>query len=255
MSNLEVSVVRAADLLALRFEFVNLVLATTQGQAPRLLRSQGGLPAFIIVHFPPQHIAENTFIENSQGQLQDLLPPPIQSILAAPSRLSFRVPDAILSIPFTFKDLLTWTNYELVVAENALPDPPGQHNRPGLVQPRLEQTAIELPYGLVLSPDSSAGWEHATSAVTHKEHTELWHTRLGVLRDNKVDESGLPAVRAIWSAHPRRPISERFADDHSPLPRSERTGIAQASADFSLHEIPVPLKVTHLMLSQLGAWT
>jgi hypothetical protein len=48
---------RADDLLALRVEFVNLVLDNTQPQ-PRLVRSQD---SFIIVHFAPQHIGEVDF--------------------------------------------------------------------------------------------------------------------------------------------------------------------------------------------------
>ena len=59
MGNLMLRVLRPDDLLALTFEFVNLALDTPQGQAPRLVRSQPGQPAFLIVHFAPQHTAEH----------------------------------------------------------------------------------------------------------------------------------------------------------------------------------------------------
>jgi hypothetical protein len=50
-----IDVLRAEDLLFLLFEFVNLDLDTS-GVEARLVRLQAGEPAFIVVHFSPQHV-------------------------------------------------------------------------------------------------------------------------------------------------------------------------------------------------------
>src|SRR4029450_511056 len=146
------------------------------GQAPRLVRIQPGLPAFVIVQFPPQHVAEQVFTEDVHGALEGLLRPPVGSILSGSSRLAFRVPDQTQAIPLTLEGLLDWTQYELAVAPSALPPGAESDVEPAPLTP--EQTAIELPYRLIISPDASAGWAHASQAVTHGGRTELWHTRL-----------------------------------------------------------------------------
>jgi hypothetical protein len=266
------SLLRADDMLALTFELVNLVLDTTQ-TPPQLIHSQPG-PAFVIVHFPPQHIAERVFDENETGQPTNLDAPPVQSTLADPTRLAFQVPDTTQSIPFTLQNLLDWTQFDLQVAPNALPD--GTTLGPGLRAPLPQETAVEVPYRLILSPDRSAGWKHAVATVTRGDRTELWHTRLGVRNrgGSGVDESRLPAVRAIWA----RDMDPAIPTDLPDLVPSGavRRQIAQLSSDFTMprdftrpsggniHPAdpltpiffhPPALETHRLMLSALGAWT
>ena len=46
-------------------------------------------------------------------------------------------------------------------------------------RPGARQTAIELPWRLILSPHSAERWRHAKAPVTSPAgHTELWHSRL-----------------------------------------------------------------------------
>lgn len=48
--------------------------------------------------------------------------------------------------------------------------------------PSPDQTSIEAPFRLVISPDSGARWTHAPEpvpAAADVRHVELWHTRLG----------------------------------------------------------------------------
>ncbi len=102
-----VTVLRPEDLLVLRFQFVNFVLKTESGQPARLMRIKPDKPAYIIVHFPPQHIAEQAFLEQApevsglEGAMEDdsPVPPPVESRLAGASRLAFRVPDDVSEIP------------------------------------------------------------------------------------------------------------------------------------------------------------
>ena len=68
-------------------------------------------------------------------------------------------------------------------------DPPGgARRRPGGIlrrgpkpaPPTAQQTAIELPWRLILSPHAEERWRHAKSPATSAatQHTELWHSRL-----------------------------------------------------------------------------
>ena len=49
-----------------------------------------------------------------------------------------------------------------------------------IAAPSGTETAIEVPWRLILSPNSFAAWIHAFGLVTRHGRTELWHTRLGV---------------------------------------------------------------------------
>jgi hypothetical protein len=252
MSNFELLVVRPDDLLALRFEFVNLALDTASGQA-RLMRPDPGQSALMIVHFPPQHVAERSLFEDP-FVVSNFPSPPVPSVLADPSRLVFRIPDATPFLPLTLESLLTWSRYEPVVVPNALPEPPGPHNRPPIAPPTPEQTAIEVPYGLILSPDRSGVWAHSRPPVTRDGRAELWHTRLGVPGPRGVDESRLPTLRAVWATHERTFSDVVGSPLAEPVSKDERIAIAKASSDFSLPTPPRPLTATHLILSALGAW-
>jgi hypothetical protein len=65
-------------------------------------------------------------------------------------------------------------------------------------EPASTVTALELPYRLVTSPLAPARWRHAIAPVTHRAHTELWHTRLsGNTSDLGADTP--TRIRALWS--------------------------------------------------------
>jgi hypothetical protein len=53
--------------------------------------------------------------------------------------------------------------------------------------------------GTGASPSMSGGWTHAALPVTREDRTELWHTRLGLVVGEQVDEKQRPVVRAIWA--------------------------------------------------------
>jgi len=137
LPNLTISVVRPEDLLTLDFTFMNLTLETG-GAKGRLIRTDPNKPAYVIVTFPPQSIAEQAFFESAdpgypvqddkdpdKGKATDepLAPLPVGSRLSGPSRLAFIVPAEIKEIPYTLESLLDWTKFELSVAGTALPPP------------------------------------------------------------------------------------------------------------------------------------
>jgi hypothetical protein len=269
LADFSASALRADDLLALTFDFFNLRLDTTGGAQPRLVRITPGAPAFIVVELPAQHIAEQVFPQ-LDGGLAGLTPPPIASVMAAPTRLAFQLPDDLQAVPFTLRNLLDWVRFTTSVAPNALPDPPpADAGNLAPAEPAATQTAVEVPYRLVLSPDASAGWSHSAAAVTRGDTTELWHTRLGVRQNGQVDESRLPTIRAVWARDPITPAPEAFPTS---LTSTQRSAIAHLSSDFSqtvvvlppespspggeeIPYIPPPLDARYLTLSALGSWT
>jgi hypothetical protein len=253
-----VDVLRAADLLALTFGFVNLRVEFPDGQPPQVSRMTAGQPAYIIVELPPQHIAE-------QYMSDSFFTP--SAALADRSRLVFAVPDDAGTFPFALAHLLDWSGQTLSVTANAVVQPAGP-DRPAPAEPTTVQTAIELPYRLILSPDAGGAWANAVDAVTHDGVTEVWHTRLGVGQDGRVDETRMPTLRAVWA----RDLGGAPPDSlGSALDGVTRGAIAHLSSDFSQTVMrfgpgfgtggeedpydPPPLAATHLVLSALGGWT
>ena len=274
MSDLEIAVLRPVDLLSLKITCTNLRIANESGQPAHLLRVEPALPALLIFELPPQHVGERCFAEDGlTGELLHISSPPFPTALADPSRVVFRLPAAMQSIALTIDDLLRWTDYELVVAPNAQPDPPTTMDRPQPASPTPQQTALEVPFGLVLSPDASAGWGHSSAAVTRNGRTELWHTRLGVKSAGRVDEARKPALRAVANLHQGTLLASFFSSEMGePLAASRRECIVHATSDFSLNVqqaimdssgfpvpvtspyVPIPVRTRRLMLSPLGAW-
>lgn len=261
------SVTRADDLLAVSFEFFNLQLDPASGGFPaRLVRVTTGQAAFIAVVLPPQHVAEQLQAdgESAAGRL------------ANPTRLVFRLADDMEATGFTLEDLLDWGRYVPSITANAMAEgPPDPTDATPAILPALPsptETAIEVPYRLVLSPDATAGWSHAVEPVTRDGVTELWQTRLGVRQPGGVNEAQLPVLRAVWSRDIKPgDTALALADDAGlpcwPVDNLTRRGIVSLSSFFGqeimilppvrepLYYIPPGLQATHLTLSALGAWT
>ncbi len=151
--------------------------------------------------------------------------------------------------------------------------------RPGPAQPAATQTALELPFRVILSPNKFGAWFHADTPMTSPEtgHTELWHTRLGVRRADGTLVDGddpLRKLRAVWTTEPPAPETPA-ADAQVPIPEPSNESPFRASLDgFDRHNVvhlssnfgltdgknpkawyePEPLDVDLLALSSLGAW-
>jgi hypothetical protein len=70
--------------------------------------------------------------------------------------------------------------------------PPVAVQRPPLIWPGSNETAIEMPYRLIISPNQYGAWAHASKPVSSQAgRTELWHTRLGIrpAAGQPIDES------------------------------------------------------------------
>jgi hypothetical protein len=360
------AVVRPTDLVALRLQLQNLVV--TPGSPPRL-RKTGAGAAYLVVHFPPQAITEQTFFETkpkgttknpppppgvqdtpepSGGGSEPLTGPPVKARISGESRLVFSVPDGF-NVEYTLQGVLTAIeNLALVVTANAKAPAPVRGTilfadifssqlaklsatqraslssfaarslriaavqgdtatfqlrqaagGPGLrptatlvagpitgvvvgrtpprpVAPTALQTAIELPWRLILSPYDAERWRHAKVPVTSPVgRTELWHSRLvapnakGVAIEPPRPDSQR-TVRAIWaltgensdkamqSAFPNGaadlpvPLDNPF---RMPLTDFDRFQITHLSSNFSKSGYaPNPVGTNLLMLSALGGW-
>ena len=132
--------------------------------------------------------------------------------------------------------------------------------------PEKVETAITLPYRLILSPTKSAGFTHSTTPKTAGGRTELWHTRMGqrVVGGGRIgideDPPGATgkALRAIWSpdynltAPPTPGADGPFKTSLNPRNRHELVGL---TADFTKPGTANRyIDADRLMLSALGGW-
>ena len=200
-----------------------------------------------------------------------------------PSRLVFIVP-ADAAIPYTVEGLLEWSNLTLnvnaIAAIGDNPTPAQIAGAPAIHEPTANETALELPYQLVISPTSEVAWLHRGQPFTSRGRTELWHTRLalktadGIVELSKTD---LAPLRAIWSPD-YNPNQLPAVQDDPELGRTAMCGndrhqiVVLTSAfhgyevnrilharmrrpvSFTVPYVPQPFHADRLMLSALGGW-
>jgi hypothetical protein len=244
---------RREDFLFLRLDGYNL---KRQGQ--KLVRKLAGHDAYLVVTFEPQHIAEQAYLEPT-GHPKP--PGRSKALMAYPSRLAFKLPTGV-SIPLTVDGLLDWAAltpsltdtaaYSPFVFRRAIARPgPGGSTPvkvihagppPKIQKPTGVQTAIELPWRLVISPTSGGQWSHPKHVITAAGWTELWHTRLA---DGSVEPApdGGP-FRAVWNydvkgnGKPTLSSSNPPAASNSPFRTSldphDRWEIVTATSNFKV---------------------
>jgi hypothetical protein len=213
-TELALSVVRPDDLLSLQFELVNLQL-----DGADLVRRDPAADAFVIVTFPPQHIAEGDFPTGTAPPA-----PPVGSVLAGPSQLAFRVPPATTRLPLTLDSLLAWDALALVPGPGAVGTP---------ARPVGNVTALELPYRMILTVDQVLGWQLSPApADPPAAVTELWRATMQS-----------PSLRVAWSPElgPPSPLGPVTIGRPAPADRQ------------SLAELAPSLISGDLTLSALGA--
>jgi hypothetical protein len=263
-------VTRREDFLYLRFDFFNLKLDTSVAGKPKLVFANASQPAAIGVVFAPQNIAEEAFLETAAefgNKEEETLKPPGQlSLLAAhESRLCFQLPTGG-SLAYDIASLLTWTGLTplLVPVAPTTPPPPGQQIR----APNPYETALELPWRLILSPNEKSAWAHALNPVTASGRTELWHTRLGVLSGGVANEGIATnrSVRAVWSRDPnfakylaKNAPETEVPDTPTPfrmsLTERDRYDIVRLTSDYTIPKYtPEAAQINRLMLSALGGF-
>ena len=198
---------RPEDLMLAYLQYVNLELSSAKSP-PVLVAQDAKMPSYLVVNFQGQHVLEQALSSSavSGGQTDQTEPP--GALLSGPTRLVFQVQGKDFELPFTFDTLFSWLSDDFTPSLSPYADQPpekGPYPSPPSSAPAADQTAIEAPWQLIVTPDSSGGWDHSLTPVTHGEWTELWHTRLGVVttqKGNKVvvePPLATPNLRAIWT--------------------------------------------------------
>jgi hypothetical protein len=261
-------VLRAEDLIDLRIEAPNCHLEPEDPPA-EIVADNGAL---LIVHFPPQHLAEQAFLALSfmlpeNGDVDTTaapLPGVARHRAAEPTRLVFEVPEGT-RIPFTLAGVLdAATKLRLRVHPNALPAPTADGPPPptGMAPapPADDQTAIEAPYRLVVSPSEHGAFTHSLTPVGPERDggrpdVELWRSHLTVRPDDEgtVDD-GQRIVRAVWSPDLDNGAAEDpWASEESLYP-PQRRRLVNLTYGGQAGPAAAPLRVDDLALSSLGAW-
>lgn len=134
-----------------------------------------------------------------------------------------------------------------------------------------EETCIEMPFRLFLSPNEYGAWDHAT-ALRWKPTAEgslsrtvaLWHTRLTCRnctggKDLSDALRTIRSVRALWASDIDGDYNRKPARDNSfrtALYNDDRHCIVHESSNWALPGgfVPKPVMVDNLMMSALGGW-
>lgn len=134
-----------------------------------------------------------------------------------------------------------------------------------------DETAIEFPYRMFISPNQYAAWVHEFKLKLREDLQtsvsktyELWHSRLSCKNcDNQKDLSGatnpLKTVRALWAVDADGTFSKKPVPNQSfitSIYNDQRHSIVHESSNYELPNnfSPKPIQVQNLMLSTLGAW-
>ena len=297
--SLSFELLRPDDLLALTIELRNVRLDSANPKLPRLLPDNPADAAYLIVHFPPQSIIERAYFETAtissppfnqpppspaDPSTSDPLDPPgqVPMRMSGASRLVFQFPKNFQPLPLTIASLLDWSKLTLVVSPTAAIPPKGKAPASlAIAPPTALETALEIPYRLILSPNSQVGWLHSTQPVTHAGRTELWHTRMGrLVKQGKLPKTvaadttplaPLP-LRAIWSPDfvDHGPLPGFFDPGPFPAPMTprDRDEIVILTSGFNGYFVqtitndqvqrtpftPLPIQASRLFLSTLGGW-
>jgi hypothetical protein len=305
--SLSFDLLRPEDLLVLTIELRNFSLDKSDPRKPLLRIDKAADPAYLILHFPPQSIVERAFFETSAiappsynvppppapapppdpGASDPLLPPgQVPARMTTPSRLVFQAPKDMKPLPLTMEALLDWSGLKLAVSPTAAV-PPGGKGQPGLAiaAPKDVETALEIPYRLILSPNANVGWLHAKLPVTHSGRTELWHTRMArLVKQGKppaevpVDPTALHTIplRAIWTPDfvGDAPLPDFTSNDPpsfltatTPRDRNEIVILTSGfNGYFALQKdaktgafnpvpyVPKPVQASRVFLTSLGGW-
>lgn len=260
-------VIRPADLLICQLTFVDVDFQAPTTDFPGTVK--GGSNSLLVVQLQGQNVYEEAYFQ--KGQVVDPAVPTdeppdppglVSTRIAGPSRLVFSIPstesfdftltgilDAIRRFPLRVPKVSSYRPEKGGCSPLTIFRPPPRP--PSIAEPERTETALELPYRLILSPGPGGSWDHAVAEVTHDGRTELWHTRLG----SRTPEG--PSVRAVWSP-------DFIADDLQPhsnepfrasLDGRDRNELVHLTSNYRIGSFaPTPVETESMMLATLGAW-
>jgi hypothetical protein len=195
--SLTLAVERDTDLLLLDMAFYDFKIASSA--SPKYI--EAGADNLVLVVFPPQAIGEAAYLNDTTSGPLPSDPAPVLSILSGPSLLSFSLAPAskIEFKTMTVADVLDWEGWNLNVPVGAQAGTAHPPEFPA--PPKSNESFVECPYGLYLSPVVDAH-SFATSIqtyfiprkkpVTTKSVTACWSAQL-----QQYEEQA--AVAAVYS--------------------------------------------------------
>jgi hypothetical protein len=243
LRDVALAVLRSADLLALRIDATDMALVAAPGLPARLVPALAGRDGTLIAGFAPQHLVEPSFHDA-------FAPPPVGSRQAELSRLAFAIPAGHAGIALD-ATLFDWSAFAPRLNQPLTDGPPS-----------AQQTVVEMPYRLWLSPAPESGWTPMAPLprTPAAPRVPLATTRLGLRRSgprgpfvderDNADTLAARRLRAVGSpddvigALPADPIAN-VVEANARRDLVEHTKIA---ADAQL------IECRHLMLSALGGW-
>jgi hypothetical protein len=241
---IEFDVTGPDDLPRLTSHCDNLRIDTSQPEDPVLVVDNKDHPAFLTVVFPPKSIAETAFF------VTEPMPTArnVKARIVHPTRLVFKVPPPE-RIPFTVAGVLDWSGLELFVSPiPAIPPTPrqAQIEAAAIAPPQATETALEIPYRLIVLPNAVVRWTHRLLSFGSRGRTELWHTRLQISTPHgpvELTEAPPAPLRAIFSAD--------YNTVHPPAPSLDDPNLGPtAMAPNDRHQIVILTSAFHWLRSR-----
>lgn len=245
-----ISLFREEDLLDIDIEFSNLKIVKKISEAAYLLKSLDSDQSCISIIMKTQHIAESTFNTSDSSNIET----PVEAFAAGSSKLGFKIPDDLVSgtessFVLTGERLMKWYDLESILIPAI-----ESSNFPSEGEPPKEnETFIECPWRLYLSPTKNETWIHSTSQQTDSEYKELWHTTLqaksslNLQEPNELEEfDPIPnKMFIIWT--PDRVNENNWETSLTPTHR--KTFLKKSLLDAN-----GAININQFIMSPLGAW-
>ena len=205
--------IRTTDMVYLGFEFYNAKARRGLRARPRSSPRTPSSPIYMVVVFPSQHLGEECVAYSTS--LTTWPTPPLQRRPCRFQLARLRARRHDERSPTRWP--ACWTGPrrtpELVPAAGAAGSP---------AAPDPLHTALEIPWQLWLTPLEHGTWHHATSPVTFKQITELWHTRLGA--GGLEPPVGHPAAQGLLGARLPRHLCRTAGRPVAHVARPRTTG-------------------------------
>ncbi|HEY4951701.1 MAG TPA: hypothetical protein VIH88_15300 [Candidatus Acidoferrales bacterium] len=252
---LQFRIVRPQDQLDLSFRLTNVTLKTIAVNEQIIYPGPdpSGL-SLLIADLPPQVLLEPA-LKSSSPLADDNCPPlkpptdgTLRSRLAPSSRVSMQLfSDGTGAARLNTETFLQWAKYPLHIAPSAVQKP--KNATPDPCSSLTEDvTAIEMPAGLIFSPDETQGFYSSDQIRADKDVSQIWTARLA----SRNSETFPAAPLSKGDTHPSvRPVFWRHLPDSPNGPYGFDDGDRCTIVDKLVTSSP---ELKHLAVSALGGW-
>lgn len=216
-------------------------------------------PAYLVLHLPPQSIAEQA-IKDIDGPLGKEWYPPLMARMSGPSRLVFELPKEAEPIPLNREALFDSLRFAMKLVPPVRP-------KGKIKAPTRMETAIEFPYRLFISPDEDGNGGQGNNAWNWKrslpaEGREGWESLWTLSYESSYFDPLFhepPKIRAVWSpdfgcnedSGPRCNPNKPFLTSLSPRNRNDIVNQSHLEGVQNLRAV----EANKLKLTPLGAWS